>query len=106
VRLAGRAHGRGVRVEHALVVRLVVVREDVVQFFARRVAVVLARFFGHLDAAERHERTLQGLVRLQAHDLVEVLHGVVDVACLVAREAGNHVGVHVEHAALCNLLLL
>ena len=106
VGLTGCAHCRGVRVEHALVVRLVVVRENVVQFCARGVAVVLAGFLGHLDAAERHERALQGLVRLEAHNLFQILRAFADVAGGVARERRYHVGIHVEHAALRDFLLL
>ena len=97
------AHGtnfRSVAVEHSLVVGLVVVGKDLVEVSARLVAVLQARFFGHLDAAERHEGALQRLVGLETHDLFQVLEAFVDVAGLVARDARNDIGIHIEHAAL------
>ena len=100
VSLADGADFGSVAVEHALVVRLVVIGENLVQLGARRVAVLLAGFLCHLDAAERHERALERLVGLQAHDLLEVLEGFADVARLMARNRRNDIGVHVEHAAL------
>ena len=103
VSLAHGANFRSVAVEHSLVVSLVglvVVGKDLVEVCARLVAVLLAGFFGHLDAAERHEGALQRLVGLQTHDLFQVLEAFADVARLMARDRRNDIGVHIEHAAL------
>ena len=98
--LADGADFGSVAVEHALVVSLVVFGKNLVEVGVGLVAVLLAGFFGHLDAAERHEGALERLVGLQTHDLFQVLETLVDVARLVARDGGDDVGVHVQHAAV------
>ena len=70
------------------------------------VAVGGACLLSHLDTAEGHECSLEGLVSLETDDLFKILQFGVDVARLVRGDAGNDVGVHIEHAALCTLLLL
>ena len=100
VSLADGANFRSVRVEHALVVRLVVVGKNLVEFGTRLVAVLHTSFFGHLNATERHKRALERLVGLQAHDLFQILQGFVDVTGLVARDSRDDIGVHVEDAAV------
>ena len=104
--LASHAHGRRVCVKYALVVRLVKFREDAVQFFVRRVTVVLARFFGHFDTAKRHECALERLIGLETYNLFEILCAFGDVAGGVTRECGDNVCIHVEDATLCNFSLL
>lgn len=106
VGLAGHTHCRRVGVENALVVSLVEFSKDAVKFFARRVTVVLARFFSHLDATERHECALERLVGLETYDLFEILSFFGNVASIVACKSGDDVCVHVEDAALCNFSLL
>ena len=106
VGLAGHTHIRRVGIENALVVSLVEFREDAVEFCARRVAVVLAGFFRHLDTAKRHECALERLVGLETYDLFEILGFIGNVACRVARESGDNVRVHVKDAALCDFLFL
>ena len=100
VGFADGADFRSVAVEYGLVVGLVVVGKDLVEVCARLVAVLLAGFLGHFDAAERHKGALQRLVGLQTHDLFQVLEAFADVARLMARNRRNDVGVHIEHAAL------
>ena len=106
VGLAGHTHCRRVSVENALVVSLVEFSKDAVKFFARRVTVVLARFFSHLDATERHECALERLVGLETYDLFEILSFFGNVASIVACKSGDDVCVHVEDATLCNFSLL
>ena len=101
--LARRAHLRRVGVEDALVVRLVVLREDAVQLGVRLVAVGRQRLFGHLDAAIRHKCALQRLVGLKADNLLKVL---VEIARLVRGDGRDDIRIHVEDAALGPLLLL
>ena len=106
VGVAGGAHLGGVRVEHGLVVGLVVLVEDLVVLRVDLVAVALGGLLRHLDAAVRHERALEGLVGLKAHDLLEVLELGVDVARAICGEAAHDLGLAVEDAAVRALLLL
>ena len=78
--LACHSHLRGVCIINALVVGLVVLSENLVELGVRGVAVGGACLLGHLDSAERHERTLQGLVGLKAYNLLLVLKALIDVA--------------------------
>ena len=98
--LADGADFGSVAVKYSLVVGLVVFSKDLVEVGVGLVAVLLASFFGHLDAAEGHEGALERLIGLQPHDLFQVLETLVDVARLVARDGGDDVGVHVQHAAV------
>ena len=106
VGLTSHTHCRRVGVENTLVVSLVEFRKDAVKFFVRCVTVVLARFFSHLDAAERHECALERLVGLETYDLFEILSFFGNIACLMACKSGDNVCVHVEDATLCNFSLL
>ena len=106
VAVAGGAHLGGVGVKDGLVVGLVVLVEDLVVLGVDLVAVALCRLLGHLDAAVGHEGALQGLVGLEADDLLEVLEFGVDVAGAVCGEARDDLGLAVEHAAVGALLLL
>ena len=106
VALAGRAHFRRVGLEHCVGVGEVVFGEDALQLRVGFVPGLLAAVDGHADAAEGHKGALQGLVGLQADDLLEILQVLGDVAGAVGHEGGHDVGVHVQHAALCTLLLL
>ena len=76
------------------------------QLLAGLVAVGGAGLLRHLDAAVGHEGALQGLIGLQADDLLEVLQLGVDVAGAVGGQAGDDLGLHVQHAALGALFLL
>ena len=104
--VTGRAHLGRIGVKNRLVMGLVIFGEDLVKLRIGLVAVHLAGFLGHLDAAVRHERTLQGLVGLEAHDLLEILQGLVNIPRAVARKARNDLRLLIENAALCALLLL
>ena len=70
------------------------------------VAVGGAGLLCHLDAAVGHECTLQGLVGLQADDLLQIFQALVDVAGAVCGQAADDVGLHIQHAALGALGLL
>ena len=99
---AAGAHLRGVGVKHAGVVRLAVHGEELAHPGIDRVAVILAGLLRHADAAVGHERALERLVRLQADDLLLVL---VEIARAVGGDGGDDLRVHVQHAALGDLLL-
>ena len=99
-------HLRCVRIENALVVGLVVLGEDLVKLRIRCVTVGGASLLCHLDTTVRHECSLQWLISLKTYDLLEILLCLVDVCCAVSGDAGNDLGLHIEHAALCTLFLL
>ncbi len=93
--LSDRAHLRRVGVVDRLVVRLAVFVEDLLELRVGRVAVGRAGFLRHADAAVRHEGALQGLVRLKAHDLLEVLQGGINVGRRIRRDGRDHFGLDV-----------
>ena len=99
---AAGAHLRGVGVKHARVVRLAVYGEELAHPGIDRVAVILAGLLRHADAAVGHERALERLVRLQSDDLLLVL---VKIPRAVGGDGGDDLRVHVQHAALGDLLL-
>ena len=79
-------HSEGERVENLVQVldvykRQGVVGKDLVQLLAGLVAVGGAGLLRHLDAAVGHESTLEGLVGLQAHDL---LLSLIHISCWAA----------------------
>ena len=78
--------------------------EDLVELVVHVEAVVLGRLLGHLDAAVGHEGALQGLVGLQADDLLEVLGVLADVARAVGGQAGDNLGLALEDAVVGALL--
>ena len=104
--VAGCTHLRRIGIEDCLVVGLVVLVEDLVVLLVDLVAIGLGSLLGHLDAAVRHEGTLQGLVCLKADDLFELLVLRIDVSRAIGGKAGNDLGLAVEDAALGALLLL
>ena len=104
VGVAGGAHLGGVRVKDALVVGLVVLVEDLVELVVHVEAVVLGRLLGHLNAAVGHEGALQGLVGLQADDLLELLGVLADVAGAVGGQAADDLGLALQHAVVGALL--
>ena len=61
-------------------------RKDLVQFFAWRIAIGRAGLLRHLDAAIRHECTLQRLIGLKADDLLQILPLFFDIARSVSRQ--------------------
>ena len=66
----------GVYVKHAVVVSLAVF-EDALHFRVKLAAVFFHTGAHHADAAERHDGALEGLIGLQAHDLLQLF---VDIA--------------------------
>ena len=104
--VAGFPHLGGVGVKDSLVVGAGVLSEDLVELCAGLIAVGGAGFLGHLDAAVGHESPLQGLVGLDAHDLLQILQVLINVAGAVRGQAADHVGLHVQNAALGALFLL
>ena len=83
-----------------------VVGEDLVQLFAGLVAVGGAGLLCHLDAAVGHEGALEGLIRLQTDDLLQILQRFVDVAGAVRSQAADDLRLHIQHAAFGALFLL
>ena len=68
------------------------------------VAVLLGRLHGDADTAVDVQRALERLIGLQTDDGLALGVLVVDVAGRVAHDARDHLGVHVEAAALLALL--
>ena len=106
VALAGGAHFRRVGLEHRIGVGEVIFGEDALQLRVGLVAGLLAAVDGHADAAEGHKGALEGLVRLQADDLLQVLQLLGNIAGAVGGQGRYDMGVHIQHAALGTLLLL
>ncbi len=106
VGVAGCFHLRGVGIEHSLIVGAGVVGKDLVQLRRGLVAVGGAGLLCHLDAAIGHKGALEGLVGLQADDLLQILQTFVNVTGAVSGQAADHIGLHVQHAALGALGLL
>ena len=106
VAVAGCLHFGCISVEHSLVVRLVIFGKDLVELVIDVVAVGFGGFFRHLDAAIGHEGALQGLVRLEADDLFQILEGRINIAGSVGGESGNNFRFAVEDAAFGAFLFL
>ncbi len=106
VGVAGEPSSQGCRHRTRLIVGAAIVGKDLVQLLAGLIAVGGAGLLCHLDAAVGHEGTLQGLIGLQADDLLQILQALVDIAGAVSGQAADDFGLHVQHAALGALLLL
>ena len=91
----------GVVVEHAVVVRLAVVGEDVLHLLVDLHAVLLAGARYDVDAAERFDGALEQFVGLQAHDQLVF---AVDVAGLVRGDGRNGLVVQRADAVMLTLL--
>ena len=92
---AGPHFGR-ICVEHARVVRFAVCCKKFHDLRVHMIAVVLAGLLRHADAAVGHQRPLERLFRLKAHDGLFLL---VQIARRVGGDGGDDAGVHVQHAA-------
>ncbi len=92
------ADRRGVGVEHALVVRLAVLGEDLGDPGVDLVAVGLQAALDHAPAAVGHDRALEGRVGLQADDQLGDVGG--DPARRMRGDRAGGVHVDVEDAAL------
>ena len=99
-------HFRCICFKYRLIVRAAILGKNLMQLFGRLIAIGRARLFCHLDAAVRHKRALERLIRLQTDDLLEILQIFINVSRAIRRQAGNNLCLHVEHAVLCALLLL
>ena len=95
---AGRADRRRVGVEHALVVGLAVLREDLAHTGVRLVAVGLQPVLDHPVAAVGHDRALERRLGLQPDDQLGDVRG--DPTRGVRGDGARGVRVHVEDAAL------
>ena len=104
--VAGLLHLGGVGIKHSLIVGAGVVGKDLVQLGAGLVAVGGAGLLCHLDAAVGHEGALEGLIRLQTDDLLQILQRFVDVAGAVRSQAADDLRLHIQHAAFGALFLL
>ncbi len=97
VRAAGGADVRRVDVEDALVVRLAVLGEDLLEVLVDRVAVRLQRALDHAPATVRHDRALERGIGLQPDDQLGL---AVDVARAVRGDGGRRVRVDVVDTLL------
>src|SRR4029453_17232610 len=98
-RRARLADRRRVRVEHAIVVGLAVLGEDLADALVRLVPVRFQAGGDHAPAAEGDDRALERRVRLQADDNLTLL---VDVARAVRKNARRHLR-YVQNALLAFL---
>ena len=99
-------HLIGIGIEHTIVVGLAIFCEDLMKLFRRLIAVGGTCLFSHVDTAIRHESSLQRLIGLQAYDLLQVLHALVNITGSIGCHTGNNIRLHVEHTALGALLFL
>ena len=81
--------------------RLAYLVENIRGLFAHLEPVGFQGLLGHAQAAEGHQGALQGGIRLEAHDHLQLL---VNVAGLVGDDGGNHFLVRVQHAAVVRFL--
>ena len=84
-------------VEHAFVVRLAVLFENLLRFRIQRETVAFERLLRHAQPAVGHQRALERRVRLQPDDDLQLL---VDVAGRMRSDRGDDGLVRVEHALL------
>ncbi len=96
-------HFRSIDIEDAVIVGLVILREDFVKLRRRGVTVIGAGFFSHADTAERHESTLERLIGLKTNNLFQIL---IEIARCVGSNRGNDFRIHVEHATLGTFFFL
>ena len=106
MRLAGQAHLRRVGSKNTIIVRGGVLCKNALELRVDGVAVGLRRLHGHLDTAVGHECTLERLIRLNAHNLLQILELLIDVARAVGGETADDLRLALEHAAAGALLLL
>ena len=83
----------GVNVEHALVVGLAVLGEDLLDHGVQLTTVHFARGLDHLDTAVGDDGALERLVSLQTDDLLQAL---IDIAGIVSGNGGGQVGIKID----------
>ena len=104
--VAGLQHLRCVGVKDCRIVGLVILGKNFNQFRVYFISVIFAGLHCHLDSTVGHERSLQRLVCLQSDNLLQVLHGLVNVSGAVCGKGGHHFSLHIQDAALGSLFLL
>ena len=97
--VAGDLDVLGVHTEHAVIVGLAVLGEDLLDLRIRLLAGFLDGLLDHTPAAVRHHSALAGHVGLQTNDHIVDFRGV-DVASREGVDASRGVGVHVVDALL------
>ena len=97
--MAGDLDVLGVHTEHAVIVGLAVLGEDLLDLRIRLLAGFLDGLLDHTPAAVRHHSALAGHVGLQTNDHIVDFRGV-DVASREGVDASRGVGVHVVDALL------
>ena len=85
--VAHQLHLRRISVEHTVVMRLAIFREDLMQFLRGLITIGRAGLLSHLDTSVGHEGTLQRLVSLQADHLLQVLCALRDITRAVGSQA-------------------
>ena len=106
MRVAGSLHLIRVRIKHSLIMRLMILIENLIILVIDMIAIILSSLLGHLDAAIRHERTLQRLVCLQANNLLKILQLLINIARPICRQARHNLGLTIQHTAPFTLFLL
>ena len=106
MRMAGSAHLRRIGIKDSLVMSLVILIENLVELRVDLVTVGLCRFLRHLDAAVWHECPLQRLVCLKTDNLLQIFHGLIDVARAVSRQTCDNLRLALKDAASFAFLLL
>ncbi len=94
-------HFGRVCVVNAVVVRLTVMRKNILDARTDLIAVHIERFFRHTDSAERLQRALERSVRLNPHDFFEFF---VEISRFMAVHARHGIRVRVVNAAARSLL--
>ena len=103
---SGKFHLRCIDIKDTLVVCFVILGKNLMQFFTGLVAIGSASLLRHADSAVRHECTLQRLVRLQSHYLLQFFQILVNVGCPIGSDSGDHFRLHVQNTAFGAFLFL
>ena len=93
---AAGTHLGGIGVKHAGVVSLAMGGEELFHLRIDGIAVVRTSLLRHTDAAVGHHRALEGLVGLEANDLLFLF---IQIAGAVGGDGRDDLGVHIQHTA-------
>ena len=81
--VANELHLWSISIEYTIIVSLAILVENLVELLRWLIAVCCTSLLCHLDTTVWHESTLQWLISLKTHYLLQVLGALTDVGCTV-----------------------